>query len=315
MKLKYSVLGAGAMGSVFGARLALQGHPVELLNRTPDHAQAIKEQGGLICHLDKQKHLITLQADLVTKAKPADVVFLFTKTYQIKEALANLPATLRPAHFITLQNGLGNGQQVAAYVGIDQTVEGVSIMPAEFIKPGEVGSAGSSETWMFSANGEHSEIVNQVGEDLNQAGLKTHVTGDVRTFIWQKACFNMAMNALCSLVDGSPGLLQQFPDGRQLAHEIAEEAITIAQLEGALVNPEKVHGLIDYACVDHTYHRPSMLQDLKAQRLTEIESLNGYLVAAARKHGKEVPLAHLMARLIRLRERAPEFWATEPIHH
>ena len=71
------------------------------------------------------------------------------KTHQIKEALANLPANLRPAHFITLQNGLGNGEQVAAYVGIEQTVEDVSIMPAEFIKPGEVGSAGSSETWMF----------------------------------------------------------------------------------------------------------------------------------------------------------------------
>ena len=81
------------------------------------------------------------------------------------------------------------------------------------------------------------------------------------------------------------------------------------------MNPEKVHGLIDYACAEHTYHRPSMLQDLKAQRLTEIESLNGYLVVDARKHGKEVPLTNLMARLIRLRERAPEFWATEPIHH
>ncbi|MEC8544480.1 MAG: 2-dehydropantoate 2-reductase N-terminal domain-containing protein, partial [SAR324 cluster bacterium] len=230
MKLKYSVLGAGAMDSVFGARLALRGHPVELLNRTFDHAQAIKEQGGLICHLDKQKHLIPLQADLVTNANSTDVVFLFTKTYQIKEALANLPATLRPAHFITLQKGLGNGQQVAAYVGIDQTAEGVSIMPAEFIKLGEVGFAGSSETWMFLANGKQSEIVNQVGGDLNQAGLKTHVTGDVRTFIWQKACFNMAMNALFILVNGSPGLLQQFPDGRQLVHEIAEEAITIAQL-------------------------------------------------------------------------------------
>ena len=175
--------------------------------------------------------------------------------------------------------------------------------------------AGSSETLMFSASGEQSEIVNQIGEDSNRAGLKTHVTVDVRSFIWQKTSFNMAMNALCSMVDGSPGLLQQFPDGRQLAHEIAEEAITIAQLEGASVNPEKVHGLIDYACADHSYHRPSMLQDLKAQRLTEIESLNGYLVAAARKHGKEVPLTSLMARLIRLRKRAPEFCATEPIHH
>ena len=118
------------MGSVFGARLALKGHSVELLNRTPDHAQAIKEPGGLICHLDNQKYLIPLQVDLVTNANCADVVFLFTRTHQIKEALAYLPATLRSAHFITLQNGLGNGERVVAYVRIDQTVEGVSIMPA-----------------------------------------------------------------------------------------------------------------------------------------------------------------------------------------
>ncbi|HCV87253.1 MAG TPA: hypothetical protein DGB85_11810 [Deltaproteobacteria bacterium] len=81
MKLNYSVLGAGAMGSVFGARLALKGHFVELLNRTPDHAKAIKEQGGLICHLDQQKHLILLQADLVVRAKAVDMVFIFTKTH------------------------------------------------------------------------------------------------------------------------------------------------------------------------------------------------------------------------------------------
>ena len=73
------------------------------------------------------------------------------------------------------------------------------------------------------------------------------------------------------------------------------------------MNPEKVYDLIDYACADHTHHRPSMLQDLQARRLTEIQSLNGYLVTAARKLGKEVPLTHLIARLIRFRERAPEF--------
>ena len=77
MKLLYSVLGAGARGSVFGARLTLKGHPVELLNRTPDHSKAIKEQGGLICHLDQQKHRIPLQADLVARAKAVDV-FLFS---------------------------------------------------------------------------------------------------------------------------------------------------------------------------------------------------------------------------------------------
>ena len=79
MKLRYSVLGAGAMGSVFGARLALQGHSVELLNRATDYAKAIKAQGGFICHLGKRKHLVFLQADLVTNNNSADVVFLFTE--------------------------------------------------------------------------------------------------------------------------------------------------------------------------------------------------------------------------------------------
>ena len=65
------------MGSVFGARLALKGHFIELLNRTPDHAKAIKEQGGLICHLDQQKHLILLQADLVVRAKARGRGFYF----------------------------------------------------------------------------------------------------------------------------------------------------------------------------------------------------------------------------------------------
>ena len=72
------MLGAGAMGLVFGARLALQGHSVELLIRVTDHAKAIKAQGGFICHLGKRKHLVFLKADLVTNNNSTDVVFLST---------------------------------------------------------------------------------------------------------------------------------------------------------------------------------------------------------------------------------------------
>ena len=311
MKLRYSVLGAGAMGSVFGAKLALQGNSVELLNRSPEHAQAIARQGGLRCHFDGHTQLVPIQANVVAHAQPADVVLLFTKTHQLEEALGKLPKPLRVAHFVTLQNGLGNGERVARQVGAERTIEGVSIMPAEFLRPGEVGSAGSSETWMSAFNGESSPVVDQLAADLNVAGLPTTVTPKVRTFIWQKACFNIAMNALCGLIQGSPGMLQAYPDGRQLAHEIAAEAIQIAQLEGTEVDGPKVHALIDYACAEHTYHRPSMLQDLLAQRRTEIESLNGYLMEAAQRHGQAVPLVELLARLLRLRERSPEFWSTE----
>ena len=121
------------MGSIFGARLHLSGCEVELLNRSPEHSEAIREN-GLLAHIDGKSHKIDIPACTVERARPADVVILFTKSYQIDSALENLPDSLRQAHVMTLQNGLGNGVKVAKWVGVERTIEGVTMMPAEFIR-------------------------------------------------------------------------------------------------------------------------------------------------------------------------------------
>ncbi len=307
MSIRYSVLGAGAMGSAFGARLCLHGYAVELLNRSVAHSAAIK-RNGLQATLDGESYTLDIAATTVTQASPADVVILFTKSHQIENALHNLPDALRKAHIVTLQNGLSNGVRVAAQVGEAQTIEGVSMMPAEFIAPGVIASSDAAQTWMYHASGQPSELVEQIGADFNHSGITTTVTSDVQSYIWQKACFNVAMNALCGITNGSPGLLQQFPDGNALAHELADEALSIAQVQGVVVNAEKVHELINYACANHTRHKPSMLQDLENERLTEVEALNGYIVAQAEQQGVAVPLNRMILRLLRLREQAPAFW-------
>jgi 2-dehydropantoate 2-reductase len=170
----------------------------------------------------------------------------------------------------------------------------------------------SAETWIYHANGQASELVDNIGRDFNKAGIVCCVSVDVQRFIWQKACFNVAMNALCALVNGSPGLLQAYPDGNVLAHEIADETIVVASHNGIEVDADKVHNLIDYACVNHTWHRTSMLQDLNHGRMTEIDALNGYISETAKQHGVAVPLNTMMARLIGLRQVATEFWSEEP---
>lgn len=201
-QLRYSILGAGAMGSVFGARLHLAGFKVELLNRTAAHSEAIKAK-GLLVNLDGKQHRIDIAACTVEHARPADVVIIFTKSYQIESAL----------------------QQIA--------------------------SSGAAQTWLYHASGQTTNIADRVGADFNQAGITTSVTPDVQHFIWQKACFNVAMNALCALTSGSPGLLDAHADG------------------------DKVHELIDFACANHTWHKPSMVQDLDHEGMTEIDALNG----------------------------------------
>ncbi len=311
MGIRYAVLGAGAMGSVFGARLHLAGCEVELLNRSPEHSQAIRKN-GLLAHIDGKSHRIDIPACIVDRARSADAVIIFTKSYQIDAALEKLPASLNQAHVVTLQNGLGNGERVANWVGVERTIEGVTMMPADFIGPGEVASSDPAETWLYHANGQASELVETIARDFNKAGITSTVTAEVQRFIWQKACFNVAMNALCALTNGSPGLLQQFADGNALAHEIAEETLGVAEQIGIAVDAHKVHQLIDYACANHTWHKPSMLQDLNHARITEVDALNGYIAQVALQHGLTAPLNHTMARLIKLRQVSEGFWSGKP---
>jgi len=305
--MKYAILGAGAMGSAFGARLHLGGCEVELLGRSPEHPRAIAER-GLLAHIDGDTHRLDIPARTVGEASGADVVIIFTKTHQIDDALRGLPDKLQGVPVATLQNGLGNAERVAKWVGIDNTIEGVTMMPAEFIGPGEVASSDAAETWMYHASGERSALVDSMGADFNRAGISCSVTPDVRQFIWQKACFNIAMNALCGLTAGSPGMLQAYPDGNALAHEIVDETVRIAAAGGVEVDAARVHALIDYACANHTWHKPSMLQDLEHGRLTEIEAMNGYIDKLAAEQGESAPLNRMLARLVRLRQASPEFW-------
>jgi len=309
--LRYAVLGAGAMGSVFGARLHLAGFQVELLNRRPDHSRAIRQK-GLLANIDGVSHRLDIAAGMVDDARVADVIILFTKSYQIETALENLPKSLQSAHVMALQNGLGNGDRVAAIVGEDKAIHGVTMMPGEYIQHGEVASSDAAETWFYHVSGQSSGIVDRIGKEFNQAGIRSTVTADINRFIWQKTCFNIAMNALCGLTQGSPGLLHQYPDGQALAHELADEAIAVATASSVTVDADKVHNLIDFACANHTWHRPSMLQDLTLGRLTEIDSLNGYLVNKARSLNIDIPLNRTLTRLIKLRESSATFWTNQP---
>lgn len=308
MSLRYSILGSGAMGSAFGARLRLAGLEAELLYRSPGQSDTIN-RNGLMAEIDGQSHHINVTARTVDQASAADVIILLTKSHQIDTALNSLPPALQQTPVVTLQNGLGNGEQVAKHVGLKHTIEGVSMMPADLLDLGKVTSPDPAQTWLYHASGQPSELVDQIGIDFNRAGIKTTVTPQVRQRIWQKACFNIGMNAVCGLTQGSPGLLQAFPDGNKLVHELADEALEIATRSGIAVQPNEVHDLIDYACANHTYHKPSMFQDLQLNKKTEIEALNGYIVHQADRLNIDAPLNRIIFRLIKLREQSPEFWS------
>lgn len=308
MTYDYTILGAGALGSVFGARLALAGHRVQLLTRSPAHPAAIARD-GLLFEADGVEHRVILDACQTADAGQTRVVLCFTKTTELVSAIESiLPRVGSETVFVTLQNGLGNGARVAAVVGGHRVLHGVTMVPADYRGPGRVETHGQASTWLDAYGETPQDHAARLVSVFQEAGLQTSHDPAIENRIWQKACFNVAMNGLCALITGSPGMLHAYPDGEVLAHEIAEEAIAVAHAERIAVDSEAVHGLITMACAHHTFHKPSMLQDLIGGRLTEVDSLNGYVQLRADHHQIPTPLNALLLRLIRLRERAPEFW-------
>lgn len=308
----YTILGAGAVGSVFGGLLADTGFRVQLVNRSATTAQTVL-QGGLTLELDRGTIACRPHAATPQDVRPARVVMIFTKTFQTRQALSALLPHITPeTDIVTLQNGLGNGALVASLVPGNRVFHGVTMLPATLVAPGQVRSHGSHKTWLGPVAPADRARAAEICADLKRAGFDMVLPDNPATPIWQKACFNVAMNGTSALIAGSPGLIAHAEGLQDMVHELADEALAVANAEGAGIEAGAVHDLIDFACAKHLYHRPSMFQDIAAGRQTEVDSLNGYVVERAAVHGIDVPLNRLMLALVRGRQAAPDFWKGEP---
>ncbi|MEY2993382.1 MAG: hypothetical protein RL357_317 [Pseudomonadota bacterium] len=310
----YTIVGAGAVGCVIGARLALLGKQVQLINSSTATAEAVQSH-GLLLHADGQTHRAQVRACTPDQAQPTRVAILLTKTHQLDAAVTSVLPALKDAVWVTLQNGLGNGQRLAKWVGEDRVIHGVTMLPAVLNGPADVTTHGSTLTWLGplidGGAGPAQAACDDTVADLVASGVEAKRVDQVINNIWQKACFNSAMNGLCALTQGGPGLMKYVPDGLALAHELVDEISAVALADGAKIDVDQIHALVNLGAEQHTYHKPSMLQDVLAQRLTEVEALNGMVDERARALGLSAPMNRMMLRLIRIRERSPEFWATQ----
>jgi len=306
-----SIIGPGALGTLFAARIAKSGTQVQLIGRNQQALDSINA-GGITFEVDGEIDTIGVRACSIEQADTTDLCIFFTKAQDLMTAAESVVRHMPSAHLVTMQNGLGHGQRLSAIVRDPLMVtHGVTMVPADLRSVGNVETHGQAKSWLGPFVQEGLIYTTEVVDLLCSAGFFVELTNDPDVRIWNKACFIVARNGLCALVDGSPGLLEEFADGKQLAHEIADEVIRVGLAEGVQVSADDVHGLIDMACANHTYHKPSMVQDLQQSRLTEIDALNGFVSERAKQHGLLVPKTTMIYRLMKLRERSPEFWASQ----
>ncbi|MCT7316003.1 2-dehydropantoate 2-reductase [Ralstonia sp. CHL-2022] len=300
--MKIAILGAGAMGSLFGGLLAEAGQHVTLLDINDAHLHAIAAHGLRLETDTGDRHVRNLQALRPGDATDVpDLVIVFTKSMHTRAALASVRHLMgESTHVLTLQNGLGNVEALASLVPRARIFVGVTTWPADLAGPGHVCSHGAGVIRLMSADGERPPILARVVDTLSAAGLNCQADDNVWGAVWGKVAFNAALNPLCTVLNQPVDALSAVEDGPALALTIVDEVLAVARASGINVDVTKVSDNVRHAIVAHRGHKPSMLQDVLAGRPTEIEFINGAVVATARRHGVPVPHTETLMQLVRL---------------
>ncbi|QBR03847.1 ketopantoate reductase family protein [Paraburkholderia pallida] len=310
--MEISILGAGAMGSLFGGLLAEAGHDVTLVDIDDAHLDAIHRDGLRLVTDAGERVVKNLRACRPEQAAHApELLIVFTKTMHTEAALAVARALLgAQTAVLSLQNGLGNVERLERSVPRARIMVGMTTWPADKPGPGRVDSHGAGAIRLMSADGDvgaASASLARTVNALNAAGLHCTADPDVWSAIWEKVAFNAALNSLCAVTQCTVGELSNLPDGETLALKIVAEVAAVARAHGVAVNEAHIRETVLHALAHHRTHRPSMLQDVLAGRKTEIEAINGAVVAAARTVPMAVPCTETLLHLVRLVEvRSPQ---------
>ncbi len=305
------VVGAGVIGSLYAAHLA-RDVEVSVLTRREDHARALAAEGLRISGKSDFTASVHATAD-PAELPEFDLGIVATKATQLEEAASSLAGRSPAATLMTIQNGLGAEDVVRGH-GDWPLVSAVTFMSGVRHGDTHVEYELDTETWLGPYAGTTSfEHAREIEALLVGSGLRARAFPDLRPAQWSKLIFNATVNAVSALTD-LPHVSQfaardGLTDLGHLVFDLVAEGKAVAAAAGVELHEDpwemNVHAVRrgeTLAAQGHYAHVPSMLEDVRAGRPTEVDFITGALVRKAAAHGVAVPLHTAMYRLVKARE-------------
>lgn len=293
--MKVAIVGAGAVGCYYGAMLALAGHQVVLVGRAAFVAAV--SRNGLILEKHGERRVASVEASsdpaVIAGAELAMVCVKSGDTQRAGREMA--PHLSSSCIVLSLQNGVSNAGTLEALLG-RPVMPVVVYVASRMHGAGVVRHEGRGE---LAVSGERADEVASV---LNAAGVETQVSEDAMASLWAKLVVNCAINPLSAITRLPYGKMVGQDGVPQLMEEIAGEAIAVAQAEGVAV-PAGVFETLRAISISMAEQYSSTAQDLMNGKPTEIDFLNGEIVARAARHDIAVPLNRTLTLLVKSAER------------
>ncbi|MCJ7782460.1 MAG: 2-dehydropantoate 2-reductase, partial [Desulfobacterales bacterium] len=297
--MKTVMMGAGAMGSLFGGLLTRSGEEVWLVGNRKDQIDTLRS-AGLAFEEEGGLQIIPVNATLdVTSVGKADLVIFFVKTYDTEVAVSDALALEKEyTIFLTLQNGLGNEEVICQKIDRKKVILGVTGHGATLMGPGHIRHAGWGKTFIGELDHRITDRAVRMTQMLCNAGIETEVSSNIHDHVWGKLLVNVGINALTALTGFKNGQLLDYPESARLMEKLVSEAVEVARGKGVHLEEDPIEK-VRKAAKATKENRSSMGQDFDHRQKTEIDAINGAVVREAQPLGIPVPFNQAVTDLVK----------------
>lgn len=297
--MRIAIIGAGAMGSLFGSMLSPVSD-VYLIDPFEEHVRVINEKGLTVERTGEPPKTFRLYAttDASSIESGIDLAVIFTKSYKTREAAQTARPLLHENSLVlTLQNGLGNLDVIADEVGKNRAIAGVTSHGGTLVGPGHVRHAGKGPTYIAAASPDTPSLTPLI-KTFQAAGIDTELSDNLDTLIWGKLIINVGINALAAIMRVPNGILGITPECEKIMSQAVAEAVAVAEalnIELPYPNPlEQVKIVCEKTAENHA----SMLQDIIRGARTEVGVINQAVVKKAEEAGLAAPCNRFLCEII-----------------
>ncbi len=296
--MKVAVLGAGAMGALFGGYLS-RGNQVTVVDLSTPIVEAVNKCGVRIKEKDGSITVVRPKATTdASNLDKQDLVIVFVKSMYTISALETNRNLIGPeTYLMTLQNGAGHESKLLKFADRKHVIIGSTQHNSSVIEPGFVNHGGSGMTSIGLLDGK-SDVLSSIAQSFTACGLECRTENNVQKQIWKKMFTNTAASSLTALFQVPLGFIHSDKNANWIMRALSHEAVTVANALGLDFNEEKVIEDVETVLINAPNGYTSIYADIRDGRRTEVDTISGSVVEAAHDLGISVPYHEMVVKCI-----------------
>ena len=300
--MKIVVIGAGAMGSIYGGHLS-QHNEVYLLDTSQSVVDKINQDGIMLQENGEEVSYQPIAVTSTAKIGKVDLVILFVKSLYSKAALScNQEIIGEQTYIMTLQNGGGHEDIISEFVSEDRIIIGTTEDNGAVMAPGRVKHGGSGKTNIGMLVEGGNEYLEKLKETFNMCGFVTIIHDNIQELIWSKLFTNVSLSVLTGILQVNMGYIAQNAHAWFMVERLVKEAVEVSKGLGIEFDEKEILDNINKVSLNNPNGYTSIYADLRDGRRTEVDTISGFVVKASKKCGVPAPTHEFVVEMIHAME-------------